>query len=343
MKPNYFRGFLKGIVLIQLFVIIIIAGVGINLNDKYLQKVSSLNVKDMFMPLLAVGITNDQASSLIRGTNYVLAGNNTFFQTNYLTDKMPEDIMAANIQALAYGESDLENVNSQSGEAEPKIIVKDESPEPAKSTSENSALFKGNKVVFYCTHSAETYIPNSGKARLDGKRGLINQVAAAMSGEIEKKGVQAQFINTIHDSPDYNSSYTRSRKTVSNLVDADNNILAIFDVHRDSIPGTETAPTVRINGKKSARILIIVGTDQRKSHPNWKKNFSFAQELYARSEKLYPGLIKGVVTKAGTYNQEFHTHALLLEMGSDKNTLSEASYAGQLFAKVLVEVLKEEI
>lgn len=338
MKTNYFRGFLKGIVLIQLFVFIIIAGVGVDLNDKYVQKISDINLKNMFMPLLAVGITNDQASSLIREANYVLAGNNPFFQTNYLTE---EDFMAETIQALAYGENSLED-NNNAGDAEPKVIVEEEKDEPA-SASENITLFKGHKVVFYCTHSAESYIPNSGKARLDGKRGLINQVAQNMSGEVEQMGVKAQFVNTIHDFPDYNSSYTRSRETVSNLVKSDNNIMAIFDVHRDSIPGTETAPTVRINGKKSARILIIVGTDQRKSHPNWKKNFSFAQELYARSEKLYPGLIKGVVTKAGTYNQEFHTHALLLEMGSDKNTLSEASYAGQLFAKVLVEVLKEEI
>jgi stage II sporulation protein P len=221
--------------------------------------------------------------------------------------------------------------------------VKDENPEPAKLTSENSALFKGHKVVFYCTHSAESYIPNSGKARLDGKRGLINQVAQTMSEDVEKKGVKAEFVNTIHDFPDYNSSYTRSRKTVSNLVNEDNKILSIFDVHRDSIPGTNTAPTVRINGIRAARILIIVGTDQRKSHPNWKKNFQFAQKLNAQAEKMYPGLVKGVVTKAGTYNQEFHTHALLLEMGSDKNTLNEASYAGKLFSNVLVEVLKEEI
>lgn len=343
MKPNYFRGFLKGLVLIQLFVIIIIAGVSIDLNDKYWQKVSGLNVKDMFMPFGAVGITNDQADSMIRETNYVLAGNNSFFQVNYLSEQMPEDIMAATIQALAYGESDSADVNSQAGEVEPKIIVKDEKPQPAKSDPENSALFKGHKVVFYCTHSAESYIPNSGKARLDGKRGLINQVTLAMSGEVEKKGIKAQFVNTMHDFPDYNSSYTRSRETVSNLVDDDNNILAIFDVHRDSIPGTNAAPTTRINGSKCAQILIIVGTDQRKNHPHWKENYQFAQKLYTRAEKMYPGLIKGVVTKAGTYNQEFHNHALLLEMGRDTNTLKEASYAGQLFSRVLAEVLKEEM
>lgn len=58
---------------------------------------------------------------------------------------------------------------------------------------------------------------------------------------------------------------------------------------------------------------------------------------------MYPGLIKGVRTKAGTYNQEFHPRALLLEFGSDYNTLEEASYAARLFNQVLIEVLKEDI
>jgi len=34
---------------------------------------------------------------------------------------------------------------------------------------------------------------------------------------------------------------------------------------------------------------------------------------------------------------------LLLEFGSDYNTLEEANYAAQLFSDVLMQVLKEEI
>ena len=54
------------------------------------------------------------------------------------------------------------------------------------------------------------------------------------------------------------------------------------------------------------------------------------------------GLIK-VRTKAGTYNQEYHHHALLLEFGTDQNKLEEVLYAGELFSDILVEVLKEEV
>jgi stage II sporulation protein P len=119
--------------------------------------------------------------------------------------------------------------------------------------------------------------------------------------------------------------------------------LAVFDIHRDNIPGLKEAERAKINNKNAAPILIIVGTDARKKHPNWQKNFDFAQKLKNQGDKMYPGLIKGVRTLEGTYNQEYFDHALLLEFGSDINRVEECYYSGELFADVVLEVLKEEI
>ncbi|MFA7149179.1 MAG: stage II sporulation protein P, partial [Syntrophomonadaceae bacterium] len=198
------------------------------------------------------------------------------------------------------------------------------------------------QVVVYCTHSAETYIPDSGKARCDGERGLINNVAGVISTQLQSAGMKADFIDSIHDYPDYDKSYTNSRETVKKILDSKEKLLALFDVHRDSIPGKESADTINVRGKKAARILIIVGTDERKEHPHWKSNLAFAESLYQQGEQMYPGLIKGVRTKSGTYNQEFFDHSLLLEVGSDYNSFAEAKYAGELFAQILLEVLEEE-
>jgi stage II sporulation protein P len=202
------------------------------------------------------------------------------------------------------------------------------------------ALFKKSQVFLYCTHSGESYIPDSGQARLDGKRGLINQVAEAMEESLDDKGLPTQFIDAIHDFP-YDTSYTKSRTTVSKIVKANKNILAIFDIHRDSIPGQGKAATVKIKGKSCAPILIVVGTNERKPHPNWQQNRKFAEQLYQQGEAMYPGLIKGVITKAGTYNQEYHPRALLLEFGSDSNSLAQVNQSARFFSDILVEVLKE--
>ena len=60
-----------------------------------------------------------------------------------------------------------------------------------------------------------------------------------------------------------------------------------------------------INGKRCAPILIIVGTSERKPHPNWKENLAFAQAIYEAGEARYPGLIKGVRTKPAPIIKNF--------------------------------------
>lgn len=339
MRRNWWS-FLKGILLMQFFILAIIAGLTVDLNARYVQSWQSINPAAWLVPFSYLHIDEQQAELLIQENNIALAGTSGLKKQLGAVDLQPENMLGAHIQALAY--STPLDEESESGQNNTTI----EEPVQEKENLQeriDPELFKGRSIYFYCTHSAESYIADSGKARLDGKRGLINTVASTLDKELQDKGIKSQFINKIHDYPDYNQSYTYSRDTVKHIVQSNEDTLALFDIHRDSIPGTDKAATVEIDGRKSAQILIVVGTDERKPHPNWKQNYSFAQRLYAQSEKMYPGLIKGVRTKAGTYNQEFHTRALLLEFGSDYNTLEEACYAARLFDQVLVKVLKEDI
>ncbi len=351
MKYRNFLIFIKSIFLIQVFIVIIIFGVSVDINGSYLEDFASLNMRNILIPFSNINIDVSSASSLFKEANVVLAGEKigTTFPTSYYKKKIPEDLMVSNFQVLAYGNKQLNKVNIISNnneknkeKVEPVAVTLVE--EPVKKQTDYSSLFTGCKVVFYCTHSAESYIPNSGKARCEGKRGLVNEVALRIASGLKNQGLDTDFIDTIHDYPEYNKGYTNSRNTVKSVLnDSNENILALFDIHRDSIPGLASAKTVNINGKPAATILIIVGTDERKPHPEWRENLKFAEKIYIQGEKRYPGLIKGVRTKAGTYNQEFHNHALLLEFGSDYNSLAEANYAGKLFTDILLDVLKEEV
>lgn len=263
------------------------------------------------------------------------------FDPEYLEEILPQTLLTASIQALAYSNpEEAEGVIDFIDETAPLEDIPEEE-EPLEAV-ESMAGPSGERILLYCTHSAETYVPDQGKARVDGKRGLINQVAQHLAEELQKEGMDSEFIDTIHDWPDYVLSYTKSRDTIKDYLAENQSVGAIIDVHRDSIPGAKAGETNLINGKKCAPILIIVGTDERKSHPNWKKNLAFAQALYQVGEAQYPGLIKGVRTKAGTYNQEYHQRALLIEVGHDLNSLAEARYAAELFSQVLAEVMKSE-
>jgi stage II sporulation protein P len=347
MKRRNFFKFIKGIVFIQVFLLMIIAGLSVDINQKYSEGIKLLSLGRILLPFSGLQITDRQAQILLQENNVGLAGSNILpekiLENEYYSSTIPENIIGSHFQALALADWRTGPVVTNPEEDNsPQPVVKEEIDQVIPLDNETLARLKKSQVFFYCTHNGESYIPDSGIARMDGKMGLINQVAINLEKALTQKGLQAQFVDTMHDYPDYNKSYSESRKTVSKIVGANKNILGLFDIHRDSIPGQEKAATINIKGKKAAQILIVVGTNERKPHPNWQQNLKFAEQLYNQGEKMYPGLIKGVMTKAGTYNQEFHPHALLLEFGSDTNSMEEVTRSTQYFAEVLVEVLKEE-
>lgn len=340
MRRRGIVSLIKGIFLVQVFVIIVLIGV-----TGGLQQISLPTKKPMLLeylyPFNRIEIGEDMALKMFQDSSFLPGeADLLFLDPEYLDEVFPQSLLTASIQALAYtspGQGDEPVI-----ELEEEVPSQENNSEPDSDQPETTAKPSGGKILLYCTHSAESYIPDEGKARVDGKRGLINQVAKHLSTEINKKGLDSEFINTIHDWPDYLISYSNSRDTIKSYLARNKSVAAVFDIHRDSIPGATTGETVMINGKRCAPILIIVGTSERKPHPNWKENLAFAQAIYEAGEARYPGLIKGVRTKAGTYNQEFHKNALLLEIGYDHNTLAEAKYAATLFAEVLAEVMQGE-
>lgn len=344
MRRKNFKSFLKGLLLIQLFLLSVAAGLTVDFSTGFPGVLYKLQAINLGMPFSEVKISQRQADLMFMETYLPILDNESLLNlglNKIQAASIAENMIDSHIQVLAY--AGPEKIPATETVAPEAAAVTEEVQEDIRKQSFDASLFGGKKVFIYCTHSAESYIPTSGKARLDGKRGLVNKVAQNLQKNISAQGLAAEFIDKIHDYPDYDQSYTNSRSTVKQLLQENDNVLALFDVHRDSLPGTTKAATITAAGRKSARILIIVGTDERKPHPAWKKNLAFAQAIYEQGEKMYPGLIKGVTTKAGTYNQEFHPHALLLEFGSDYNTLEEANYAAQLFSDVLMQVLKEEI
>lgn len=347
-KNTSLLAFFKAVVLMQAFTVFLLIGLGLDFKKIDLEYFSIPSWRQVLLPLSKMQISDEMGTALFRENSILLSGKikNQVIPDDYLEHQLPKNLLVANIQALAY--SDIDD------RAKPDLTVSETETiqPPAISSMETGLnvksdyyqLYKDYRIGMYCTHSGETYIPDSKKARIEGQPGLINQVAAYLASCLQEKGLKSDFANTIHDYPDFNKSYTNSRTTVNNILAKDQkNLLALFDIHRDSIPGLAQGETVTVETKKAAPILIIVGTNERKNHPNWQKNLDFANRIKAQGDKMYPGLIKGVRTKAGTYNQEFFTHSLLLEFGSDMNSLTECQYSAQFFADILLEVLKEEI
>lgn len=167
-------------------------------------------------------------------------------------------------------------------------------------------------------------------------------------GEEICKGLDAAGIGyihdkTIHDYPSYNGSYERSAETVKRILAENPSIKVVLDIHRDAIGTSKSImqPTVEIDGKEAAQIMIISGCDDGTMNmPEYLQNFRLASLLQQQMAQDYENLARPVLFDYRKYNQDLTTGSLLIEIGTHGNTIEQAKYAGELFGRSLARALK---
>ncbi|HPU01027.1 MAG: hypothetical protein GX890_07715 [Firmicutes bacterium] len=181
------------------------------------------------------------------------------------------------------------------------------------------------KIAIYHTHNAESYVPSDGTESIYGPGG-IHDVGLAFKEALEKKGIEVLYSDQLH-LPHDRGAYRRSRVTALRLLRERPD--AIFDVHRDAAPWEAYA--LELEGEPVTQIQIVVGL----SNPGTATNQQFAYDLKGYADRLYPGLIHGVLLIWGSYNQDLSPLALLLEVGAHTNTKESAQRGIARFADVV--------
>ncbi len=179
-------------------------------------------------------------------------------------------------------------------------------------------------VGVYQTHTAESYVPTSGRDSKLGN-GDVLKVGASLAQSLKQAGVNAIYSDRKHDPHDA-GAYRRSRRTAEEMMKK--RPTALLDVHRDA-GGTADIYSTNLQGDRVAQIRLVVG----RQNPNMRANKQFAQEIKATTDKQFPGLIKGIFFARGGYNQDMHPRNLLLEVGNEKVTLKNAQAGISAFAK----------
>ena len=205
-------------------------------------------------------------------------------------------------------------------------------------------------VLIFHTHTTESYeLLNYGwytteyVTRSNSPDRNMVRVGTAICEELTKMGIGVVHDTEIHDTK-YTGAYDRSRESITQIMAENPTVQVVIDVHRDAIKqsdGTRIKPTAEINGKKAAQIMIIAGCEDGKvtDFPRWEENLTFALQLQKTAETDYPGLMRPVLFSARKYNMDVTPCSVLLEVGSDSNTLEEAEYSGHLIGKALGELL----
>lgn len=217
--------------------------------------------------------------------------------------------------------------------------------------------FKVNKeepaVLIFHTHTTESYqyidrnfFSSSYTTRNTNADRNMVRIGKAIKNEIEKEGFKVIHDTTIHDTK-YTGAYGRSRKTVESYLKKYPSIQIVLDVHRDGIAdydGSKIKPTAVIDGKKVAQVMIISGCQEEGNgitgYESWKENLSFALKLQKEMEETFPGLTRPIFFCGRKYNMDMTKASLLLEVGSDSNTIEEAYYSGICIGKSLSQLLE---
>lgn len=205
-------------------------------------------------------------------------------------------------------------------------------------------------VLIVHTHTSEAYYPDDEYSyvptdveRTEDKNYNMVRIGDSLSALIEARGYSTLHIRDIFDYPSYPGSYTRTLAAIEKAIAENPSIRIVIDVHRDAMvaaSGDVYRTVAEIDGEKAAQIMLVVGTNEGGlRHPEWKKNLTFAIHLQKQIADDYPLLMRPINLRKERFNQHATNRSLLVEMGTSGNTLGEALYSTELFAKSLCDLM----
>ncbi|MFR8011873.1 MAG: stage II sporulation protein P [Clostridia bacterium] len=209
-------------------------------------------------------------------------------------------------------------------------------------------------ILIFHTHTTESYMlldrdtySDAYITRSDDPKRNMVRVGDEICDQLEKAGFAVIHDTNIYDST-YSGAYYRSEDQIDKYMEQYPEIQVILDIHRDAIKqsdGTMVAPTAVIDGKKAAQIMIISGCQEKDitDFPDWEYNLRFAVQLQKYCQEMFPGLVRPLFFCAREYNMHKSRCSLLIEMGSDANTLDEAAYSGRMLGKALAALLENYV
>ena len=212
---------------------------------------------------------------------------------------------------------------------------------------------KGPEILIIHTHATEAYTQTdqdvyaeSDPYRTTDDGHNVLRIGDEMAAAFAQAGLNVLHDRTLHDYPNYNNAYARSRQTVEEYLAAYPSISIVLDVHRDAMVGEDETIYKPVADQSTmadcAQVMLVVGTDQGGAqHPDWKKNLSLAIALEKALNEQAPTLARPINLRTSAFNQQLSPGSLLVEVGSHGNTLQESINAARQFAQISAPVIAQ--
>jgi len=214
----------------------------------------------------------------------------------------------------------------------------------------NMAADKGGKILILHTHTSEAYMmegedvyKESDPYRTQESGKNIIEIGSIIEKKLTERGIEVIHDKTYHDFPAYTGSYKRALETAEKILKENGDIKLVLDVHRDAIlsnDGKYMKTYAEIGGEGCAQALIVIGTNGGGlSHDGWKNNLKYGLQLQKIMNDKYPEIVRPLHLCNERYNGHMSDGAMIIEIGSNANTLSEAKRCAALVGECIADFI----
>lgn len=204
-------------------------------------------------------------------------------------------------------------------------------------------------ILIYHTHTWEAYrqtderYQETEKWRTKDERYNVVAVGEALTRALTALGYTVVHDTTAFEPPKLADAYARSLTMLEQRTASGETYDLYIDLHRDAISSTSTIRrTVNIGGEDAARFMVLVGkgtTGGYQEKPDFAANLHIAELLTDKLEAQCEGLSRDVKVRTGRFNQHIAPRCVLIECGTNENTLEEVLCGIPYLAQAIAETL----
>ena len=209
------------------------------------------------------------------------------------------------------------------------------------------AQMEGPQILIYHSHSQEGFtdtVEGDDTTTIVGVGDYLTQILTEQYGYevIHDRGVYDLVDGVL----DRNVAYDYAGAAVEKWLEEYPQIQVVIDLHRDGVDGKKFV--TEYQGKQTANLMFILGMSQTADHqditylpnPYIKENTAFALQMQILAEKEAPGVMRNIYLMAYRFNLHYRPRSILLEAGTQLNSLEEEKNAMDVFAQILDKELK---
>lgn len=202
------------------------------------------------------------------------------------------------------------------------------------------------QILIYHTHSQEEFADS-----VEGDTGTtIVGMGNVLADALEAKGYQVIHDTGVYDLVDgvldRSAAYDYARTAVEELLAQYPTIQVVIDLHRDGVEGQKFV--TEIDGKPCSKVMFFNGISRNQQgeisylpNPYIKQNLAFSFQMEFAARQQYPGFTRNIYLKAERFNLHLRPRSVLIEAGTQLNTVEEERNAMEILANLLDEVLQQ--